>query len=99
MLTERWNYHRYSDFGITEISDYTITFKYSFTDSQKSKVACFFDSVAYSADDTEKDDCDGWHGIYEIGDGMILCLGMYGYITYVGENYLKRIPNFGKNTD
>lgn len=93
-------YYKYeSSYYGTEISDYTINFKYSYTNTLKTKIACFYDSITYGATDNQKSDRRSWSTVFEMGENMILDLGQYGYSIYVNEDYIKQIPNFGEESN
>lgn len=92
-------YDKYSYLSTVEIDDYVINFKYTYVDAAKTKVACYYDSVTYNAQDNQRDANAHWSRVFEVSENVLVTQGQYGYNTYINENYLTQIPNFGKKTD
>ncbi len=90
-------YHYYDESTYSGITDYTVTFKYSFADSDKSAVICFFDSVKFGEKHTgSKDFSTDWNWLLTVSGNVLASAGSYGYTFYISENYLPQIPNYGK---
>lgn len=97
---KRYWYNRYQIVsGSVEKYEYTINFKYTYTNVLKNKVACFYDSVTYGENDNKKQAPEMWSTVYEIGENILLSLDEDGYRTYINETYLDQIPNFGSSSD
>lgn len=82
-------YHRYYRYdSFSNITEYTIKFKYTFVDSDKSTVACFYDSISYSDNHTSgTGNYDNWSGVYTVSKNVLMSLSG---TTYINENYLKK---------
>lgn len=84
--------HHYYYAGIdsnSRIYSYTIHFRYKIVGEM---AHCFFDSVEYGVDDTEKSVSSNWSSSLGADvDFLMLTNGTY----YINEDYLKEIPNFG----
>ena len=84
--------HHYYYPGIgsnSRIYSYTIYFRYKIVGEM---AHCFFDSVEYGVDDTEKSVSSNWSS--SLGADVDFLLRTNG-IYYINEDYLKEIPNFG----
>ncbi len=84
--------HHYYYAGIdsnSRIYSYTIHFRYKIVGEM---AHCFFDSVEYGVDDTEKSVSSNWSS--SLGADVDFLLRTNG-IYYINEDYLKEIPNFG----
>ena len=80
-----------------QIEHYTIDFKYTFADNEKSAVICFYDSVTYASDHTEeKSEGTFWDTFLGISKNVLTYTGTYGFSYYICEDYLPEIPNYGK---
>lgn len=90
-----------SDVAETYNEDYTIQFKYTYVNSDKSAVACLFDSVEYGDkhSDNQKVSTD-WTAFYKVSKNILINDGSNRGVSYtiflINENYLKSLPNFGK---
>lgn len=86
--------HHYYYAGIdsnSRIYSYTIHFRYKIVGEM---AHCFFDSVEYGVDDTEKTVSSDWtRSLGADVDFLMQTNGTY----YINEDYLKEIPNFGAN--
>lgn len=84
--------HHYYYAGIgsnSRIYSYTIYFRYKIVGEM---AHCFFDSVEYGADDTEKSVSSDWtNSLGADIDFLMSTSGTY----YFNEDYLDKIPNFG----
>lgn len=75
-------------------TDYTITFKYTYADDDKTAVVCFYDSVTYgSKQGGEYRVPTTWSVLLTVSKN-VLCTT--GGSFYINEDYLETIPNFGK---
>ena len=79
----------YAGSGSGRIYSYTIHFRYKIVGEM---AHCFFDSVEYGVDDTEKSVSSNWSS--SLGADVDFLLQTNG-IYYINEDYLKEIPNFG----
>ena len=80
-----------------EIENYTISFKYTYTNADKTQIACFYDGVSYTAKDNQKDARADWSRIFDVSEDVLISMSQYGrYVAAVNEEYLKQIPNYGK---
>lgn len=86
-------YHKYEDslFEKTYIYDYTVNFKYTYADNDKSAVVCLFDSVEYGSTDNTKEVKTNWSILLTVSKN-VLCTTSGSF--YINEDYLKEIPNF-----
>ena len=84
--------HHYYYAGIdsnSRIYSYTIHFRYKIVGEM---AHCFFDSVEYGVDDTEKTVSSDWtRSLGADTDFLMSTSGTY----YFNEDYLDKIPNFG----
>lgn len=79
----------------SSVDDYTINFKYTFVDKDKSAVVCFYDSVDYGdKHNTSYKPSSDWSVLLTVSKNVLCSAGIYGYSFYINENYLKTIPNF-----
>lgn len=80
-------YHYYFKYS-AGIESYTITFRYKIVGEM---AHCFFDSVEYGADETEKTVSSDWtNSLGADIDFLMSTSGTY----YFNEDYLAKIPNF-----
>lgn len=93
-----YNYSYYSSYySSDEISNYTISFKFTYANAEKTKIACFYDGVTYTDKDNQKDVSTSWTRVLEVSDNVLLTQGMAGdYVEAINEEYLKQLPNFDK---
>ena len=86
-------YYKYEDalFDATDIYDYTVYFKYTYADNDKSAVVCLFDSVEYGSTDNMKDVKTNWSIMLTVSKN-VLCTTSGSF--YINEDYLTEIPNF-----
>lgn len=78
-------------------NDYTVHFKYTYTDKDKSSAVCFYDSVEYGAGHLSSTTIESnWSYVLTVSKNVVCRVSSYGYSIYVNENYLKTIPNFDK---
>ena len=81
-------HYYYADIYGTTVHSYTIYFRYKIAGEM---VHCFFDSVEYGVDDTEKTVSSDWtRSLGADTDFLMSTSGTY----YFNEDYLKEIPNF-----
>lgn len=85
--------HQYKSYLQGYIYDYTINFKYTFVDKDKSAVVCFYDSVEYGEKHDTSDISTDWSVLLTVSKN-VLCYVNGNYYFYINENYLKTIPNF-----
>lgn len=90
--TGEYTYHYESTYSH---SHYKIYFKYTYVDSDKSAVACFYDSI-------ERLDGDGggyvstkWYELVTVSKNVLTTVGT-SYVFWINEDYLKMIPHFGE---
>ena len=99
----------YRDYNIH--AKYTLHFKYTFVDEEKSAVACFYDRLDNQSiilkgykDETDNEgipydyDLTDWSRLVTVSKN-VLCVTGTGYTFYVNEDYVKQIPNFNKQTE
>lgn len=74
----------------------TIHFKYTFADSAKEAVVCFYESVEYGErDDGSSNVRTNWDMLLTVSENVLCYAGSSGYSIYVCEDYLPQIPNYG----
>lgn len=98
----------------TQIIDYILQYRYTFVDSDKSSIVCFYDSLIDSSVYIDKDGKTFPLKDYYIGYNYlpdkdaseliivsknVLCIAGTGYTFYINEDYVKNIPNFNKTTE
>ncbi len=83
--------YKYFSSGYTYAYDYTVSFKYTYADEDKTAVVCLFDSVEYGSKDTEKSVSTDWSELLTVSKNVLCTTNGYFYIN---EDYLKEIPNF-----
>ena len=90
-------YSYYSSYDkVTKIYNYTILFKYVYTNADKTQIACFYDGVTYTAKDNQKDVSTDWDRIFDVSEELLISEGQYGRnIVAVNEEFQKQIPNYG----
>ena len=99
----------YRDYNIH--AKYTLHFKYTFVDEEKSAVACFYDRLDNQSiilkgykDETDNEgipydyDFTDWSRLVTVSKNVLCVMGT-GYTFYVNEDYVKQIPNFNKQTE
>ncbi len=90
-------YYYYYDSIYDGVTHYTMHFKYTYADSEKSAIVYFYDSVTYADDHTaEKSDKSYRRGLLTVSENVLASAGSSGYVFYVCEDYLKEIPNFDR---
>lgn len=82
-------YYSYSD-GV--ISDYKVKFKYTYTDAEKSSIACFYDSVTYGDEHNYGEVGSNWTRLLMVSKDVVC--GTYSSSYYINEDYLNTIPNY-----
>lgn len=87
--------HTYSYYaGETSRYNYTITFKYTYTDAEKSTVVCFYDSISYGEDHNQsKNSRADWSMTIGVSKNVLIALDSASSM-YINENYIKNIPNY-----
>ena len=88
---------------ISSISDYynthehyVIYFKYTFADSEKSAVVCFYDRLErIDGDDGSYNDATSWSTLVNVSKNVLTTIGS-SYYFWINEDYLETIPNFNK---
>ncbi len=96
----------------TQIIDYILQYRYTFVDSDKSSIVCFYDSLIDSSVYIDKDGKTfplKDYYVYSLPDKddsalimvskNVLCIAGTGYTFYINEDYVKTIPNFNKTTE
>ena len=73
---------------------YTIRFKYTYADADKSAVVCFFDGVTYLENNGETVD-SRWSQLLTVSENVLIAAGSSSGV-YVNEDYLKTIPNYNQ---
>lgn len=97
--TGEYYYYYFSSYS-SYIDNYSISFKYTYTNADKTQIACFYDSVKYTGSDTRKNVSSYWRCVLNVSENVLTSTGQGGeYVEAVNEEYLKQIPNYGKNTD
>lgn len=87
----------YSEYyQMTLIDDYLVNLKYTFIDKNKEKIKCFFDSVEYFEDDNNKAVTPSRQYLLNVSENVVIAVNADGNTTFINENYLPAIPNFGK---
>ena len=77
---------------------YKIHFKYTYVDSDKSAVVCFYDSIERLDGDDGTMNPTNWSMLLTVSKNVLATAGSYGYGFWINEDYLKKIPNFGAQT-
>ena len=77
---------------------YKIHFKYTYVDGDKSAVVCFYDNIERLEGDNGKANPTDWSALLTVSKNVLATAGSYGYVFWINEDYLKAIPNFGKQT-
>lgn len=89
-------YYQYKN-ETPQIDDYTIDFKYVYSNANKTQVTCFYDKVTYGAKDNQKDVSTSWWRTLNVSENVLLSEGQYGYtLVGINEDYLDQIPNFAE---
>ena len=91
---EYYYYYVYKNENYPEydyVRHYTVKFKYTYADLDKTAVVCFYDSVEYEKDDTEKEISSNWSSFYTVSPNVLIDSGNSYFIN---EDYLSNIPNF-----
>lgn len=90
-------YHYYSAFNQYE---YTIKFKYTFVDKDKSTVMCYYDDMTFGdlhQWSTDKSKYSDWYNMVTVSKNTLMRTTGTSIGYFVNENYLKNeIPNFAK---
>ena len=69
--------------------DYTIKFKYTYVDADKSAVVCFYDSIEFGEyHNDERDTYSGWSRLYTVSKNVI-CTASSSMVFYINDNYRK----------
>lgn len=99
-LVRHYDYN--SSYG-DEYSDhfhYSVHFKYTYVDSDKSAVVCFYDSFErLEGDDGKASVSSDWSRLITVSKNLLATTGSGGYLFWINEDYLKTIPNFNVKTD
>lgn len=75
--------------------DYTIKFKYTYVDKDKSAVMCFYDSIEGKR--ISKDE-NTWTAVFTVSKNALMANGSANYSYFINEKYLKEeLPNYGKD--
>lgn len=100
-------YHRYyfhEGFYYDTCTEYTIKFKYTYVDEDKSAVVCFFDEIEIGQHNTEdlSSAIDRWTATFTVsanvlkGDSIIDSMPTY----FINANYLnKELTNYGQSDE
>ena len=89
-------YYRYSSYDIA--SEYTIKFKYTYVDKDKSAVMCFYDSIdgSYSSSFSYST----WTRLVTVSKNCLTSSSTSSISYYVNEKYVKEeLKNFGKKKE
>lgn len=94
-------FHHYSlSYGGDYTYEYTVKFKYTYLDKDKSTVACYFDSITFSdrhSFNSKPEDYDDWSEMYTVSKNVIMSSGGS---TYINKDYLDdEIKNYKKVKD
>ncbi|MBD5132009.1 MAG: hypothetical protein HDT28_05405 [Clostridiales bacterium] len=77
--------------------EYTIKFKYSYLDADKSTIACYYDSISYGDKHTEEKPKNGhnsWSKMFTVSKNLLMSSDGK---TFINEDYLdEEIPNYKK---
>ena len=93
----------YESGGYIVHAKYTIKFKYTYVDDDKSAIACFYDSLEnnstvigdYNTGNPFPYSFNSWSRLITVSND-VLCLTGTGYTFYVNEDYAKKLTNFNK---
>lgn len=91
---------------------YTLRFKYTYVDDDKSAVVCFYDGLNNQSiiiENGYKDETDNigkpydydftdWSKLVTVSKN-VLCVTGTGYTFYINEEFVKQIPNFNKSAE
>lgn len=92
-------YHRYDEITVsaTSIIEYSISFKYTYLDSDKSAVRCYFDSVKLGDKNTwsvDADDLDDWASTLTVSKNVLMT--SQG-VSFINADYMKNVvPEYCK---
>lgn len=83
---------------------YTVHFKYTYVDEDKSAVVCFYDSiednsVVISTGKPYEQDFTGWTTLLTVSKNVACSAGTSGYTFYLNEDYAKQLPNLNKTDE
>lgn len=94
--TGEYTYHRDYDSSNSSIHQhYTIHFKYTYVDKDKSAVMCFYDSIERLEGDDGSYTTTYWHSLVTISKNVLMTISTtVGYTYWINEDYLDDIPNY-----
>lgn len=99
--TGMYHYYYYS-YGYST-TEYTIKFKYTYLDNDKSTVMCYYDSMTFGdlhdglTDESKHND---WYNMVSVSKNTLMRTTGTSIGFFVNENYLKNeIPNFANDED
>ncbi|MCH5154104.1 MAG: hypothetical protein J1F71_02715 [Clostridiales bacterium] len=90
--------YRYYYRGVSLSENYTLKFKYTYVDKDKSAVMCFYDSIdgSYSSSFS----FHTWTTIFTVSKNGLMATGAAKNTYFVNEKYLKQeLKNFGKKKE
>lgn len=93
--TGEYTYHYdYESSLYPEHNHYVISFKYTYVDSDKSAVVCFYDGIERLDGDDGSYTFTSWTELVTVSKNVLTTVGNYGYIFWINEDYLNTIPNY-----
>lgn len=96
-----YHYYYYS-YG-SSTTEYTIKFKYTYLDNDKSTVMCYYDGMTFGESHTgskDKTNHNDWYNMVTVSKSTLMRTTSTSIGYFVNENYLKdEIPNFAKKED
>lgn len=80
---------------------YTLHFKYTYVDNDKSAVVCFYDSVddtstVVSTNEPHAYPLKNWTTLLTVSQNVICTAGTSGYSYFVNEDYAKQLTHFNE---
>ncbi|MDE7454320.1 MAG: hypothetical protein K2M64_00630 [Clostridia bacterium] len=83
---------------------YTLHFKYTYVNDDKSAVVCFYDSIEdnstiLSTKNPYVYSLNDWTTLLTVSKNVICTAGTSGYTYYINEDYAKELSNLNKKTD
>ncbi len=78
----------------SRLNHYTIGFKYTFVDNEKSTVVCFYDFIKYEEDHiADKNSQTHWVMTIGVSKNVLIALDSASSM-YISEKYIQSIPNY-----
>ena len=95
-------YHHYASYSYYT-DQYTVKFKYTYLDSDKSTVMCYYDDITFGDEhnsSTSKSKYNDWSNMVAVSKNTLMRTTSTSIGYFVNENYLNNeIPNFAKDED